>query len=152
MTWLLSAFVTALTSILLAAAFALLQGSGLAVIPTPSPIAILAGQASVFALYRCVLAISLSALLARDASRAAARGWLGVSVLWLADARPRWLLGYAVMLGSVVWGTWPLLLQDTLSTALWGNGALLALAFTAAAIAPDAAWRLALPALAETRQ
>jgi hypothetical protein len=149
MTWLLSAFVTALASAVVAATFTLLRGSELMTSVTPSPLAVLAAQAGVFVTCRLVLAIYLGVLLARPAVRTDAPSWLGTAVHWLAEAWPRWLLGYAAILGSIAWGTWPLLLRGPDWTALWGVGALLALAFAAAALTPDPAWRLALPVLDE---
>lgn len=145
MTWLLAAFVTALMSALLTGAVSLLNESGLVAITEPAPLAILAAQSGVFALCRWTLA----AYLARLSSCVTAPAWLQFAVLWMAEACPRWLLAYAAILGVILWVTTPLLARGLFGAVLWGAVWLVAVAATAAALVPDAAWRLALPALDE---
>ena len=150
MTWFVALLLTAAVS---APALAVLAAIDLLALPgPPSPFALLATQAGVFLACRWWLGVRLAAALLRSPSRASDEpDWLRLAVLWLAERAPRWLLAFALILGSLVWATSPLLNQGPLCAALWGLALLATLTFIAAALAPDPAWRLALPDLPDHR-
>lgn len=144
MTWCLAWLMTAAASALAAGMLALARLVDLG--PSPSAPAVLVAQSGIFIVCRWWLGVTVGAALARPPSSGSpVSRRLASGAHWLAEAAPRWLLGDALILGVVVWATWPLLSRGALWAGAWGIGALGVATFVAAALAPDDAWRLSGP-------